>query len=142
MPTQFAATIDPVTLGPASDGPEAVREARQEAAAVATGRGLGLAPIDCFTGDFDLLPIAAHLRYGDVPAWASSEDFQNAAVRVSSDLDTYAEAHWHIEAVRWRRANGGRPLDEGLREIAQATARRLYERDHGSERAFAHGVRR
>lgn len=85
--------------------------------------------IDTFTGDFYLLPLAAHFRYGAVPTHPTSQDFQSAAVTVSGDLDVYAEAHWYIEAVRERRLNPGRKLDDAsLREIAWRVAARLYNR--------------
>lgn len=87
-----------------------------------------LAPIDRFDGDFDFLPFAAQLRYGEVPSHPSREDFQLAACVVSGDLDTYAEAHWHIEAVRERRLNPGRLLDEAKRDINNRVARRLFVR--------------
>jgi hypothetical protein len=88
-----------------------------------------LNPIDAFAGDFEFLPLAAQLRYGAVPTHPTSENFQCAAVTVADDLDCYAEAHWHIEAVRERRLNPGRALDDAaLREIGARVAKRLYAR--------------
>jgi len=81
---------------------------------------MALSAIDRFEGDFDLLPLAAHIRYGAVPAYPTSEDFQNFAG--TKEHEQRPEAHWHLEAIRWRRANLGSPLDAGLRAIAIATA--------------------
>jgi hypothetical protein len=87
-----------------------------------------LQPIDRFSGDFEFLPVAAHLRYGAIPVIVTSSDFQLAAVRVSADLEVYAEAHWHLEAVRERRLNPSRSLNDAMRDINDRVARRLYER--------------
>lgn len=80
-------------------------------------------PIDRFDGDFDLLPIAAHLRYG-----MPGHDFQFAAVRVADDLDVYAEAHWYLEATRERALNPACVLNERLSAICARVARRLFDR--------------
>jgi hypothetical protein len=80
-------------------------------------------PIDRFSGDFEFLPIAAHLRYGQV-----GNDFQHAAVMVADDLDVYAEAHWHLEATRERAVNPTCRLDERLGVINARVAKRLFER--------------
>lgn len=88
----------------------------------------GVQPIDAFNGDFDLLPIAAHFRYGAVPVNVGGNEFQSIAVHVSNDLDIYAEAHWHLEAVRERRLNPTRSLNDAMRDINARVARRLYER--------------
>lgn len=85
--------------------------------------------IDSFSGDFEWLPIAAHFRYGQVPQFPTSDEFQSACVRVSGDLDRYAEAHWFLEAVRERRMNPGRTMDEdALHDISERVAQRLYRR--------------
>jgi hypothetical protein len=86
-------------------------------------------PIDRFVGDFEFLPVAAHFRYGAVPTHVTSDDFQTAAVMVSADLDVYAEAHWHLEAVRERRLRPGCALDaEAISAINNRVAARLFER--------------
>lgn len=80
--------------------------------------------IDRFEGDFDLLPIAAHLRYGEVPLYPVSEDFHNF---VSTKVhERRPEACWQLEAIRWRLQNPGRPLNEGLKVIAVATAAAIF----------------
>ena len=84
--------------------------------------------IDRFDGSFEWLPLAAHLRYGAVPAYPTSQDFQRAACAVSVDLDTHAEAHWYLEAVRERRLHPGRTLNEAARDINGRVAARLYSR--------------
>lgn len=79
-----------------------------------------LSAIDRFDGEFDYLPFAAGIRYGAVPPYPTSEDFQNfAGVK---EHEQRPEAHWHLEAIRWRRANPGKPLNDGLKDIARATA--------------------
>lgn len=84
--------------------------------------------IDQFDGDFDLLPIASDLRYRSIPLYPSADDFQLAAMEIAADLSLHAEAHWYVEAMRWRRAEGyGRPLQDGLKTINTAVAKRLYE---------------
>jgi hypothetical protein len=88
-------------------------------------------PVDRFDGDFDVLPFAAHIRYGTIPHTVTSGDFQLAACVVSEDLDTYPEAHWYIEAMRERRINPGRALNEAKREINLRVAARLYARSKG-----------
>jgi hypothetical protein len=84
-----------------------------------------LSAVDRFEGDFDLLPVAAHLRYGAVPEYPRSEDFQSFAG--TKEHEQRPEAHWHLEAIRWRLRHPGKPLSEGLREIAKATASALYK---------------
>jgi hypothetical protein len=79
-----------------------------------------------FDGDFDMLPIKAHFRYGVIPSHPTSNDFQLAACVVLDDLETYAEAHWYIEAIRERRMNPGRLLDDAKRDINARVADRLY----------------
>jgi hypothetical protein len=79
-----------------------------------------ISAIDRFEGDFDLLPIAAHVRYGAVPPYPTSEDFQNFAC--TKEHEQRPEAHWHLEAIRWRRQHPGVALDDGLRDIAKSTA--------------------
>jgi hypothetical protein len=79
-----------------------------------------MSAIDRFDGDFDLLPFAAGVRYGQVPLYPTSQDFQNFAC--TKAWEHRPEAHWHLEAIRWRMVNMGKPLNEGLRDIAKATA--------------------
>lgn len=83
-----------------------------------------LTKIDRFDGEFDFLPFAAHLEYGPVPEWPTSEDF-HLAVSVAFGADDPA-AEWRVAAIRYRIANGGKPLDDAaLREIARETAARI-----------------
>jgi len=67
-----------------------------------------------------MLPFAAGVRYGSVPEWPTREDFQNFAC--TKEHEQRPEAHWHLEAIRWRLAHPGKPLNDGLREIAVKTA--------------------
>lgn len=80
-------------------------------------------PVDRFLGDFEFLPLAAHLRYGQV-----GSDFQLAAVTVADDLGVYAEAHWYLEATRERAQDPACKLDERLSAINARVAKRLFER--------------
>lgn len=68
------------------------------------------------------LPSEARLRYDAVPYFPTRADFMSAETHVAVDRD--AAAIWHREAVRWRMANEGRPLD--LSAIAEATLRALH----------------
>lgn len=84
-----------------------------------------------FLGDFDLLPLRAHLDIGGVPLSPSMRDFDDAmthAIRADPFTVAGAAAIWHGEAVRWRRghANAIAPLDLGA--IAQATAEQIYRK--------------
>lgn len=90
-----------------------------------------LAPVDCFDGEFAFLALAAQLRYGQLPgaAYPTSSDFALAVSAAAHDLDTYVEAHWHIEAVRQRILEPGTKLDDAaLHEINVRVAKRLYDR--------------
>lgn len=89
-----------------------------------------MTPIDSFNGEFWTLPLSAHLRYGAVPVVVTASDFQSAAVRVSDDLGVYPEAHWYLEAIRERRLNPSRSLNEAMGDINARVAKRLY--DHAS----------
>jgi hypothetical protein len=84
-----------------------------------------LSAIDRFEGDFDTLPFAAGVRYGAVPEYPRSEDFQNFAG--TKEHEQRPEAHWQLEAIRWRLAHPGRPLNEGLKDIARATAAAIHK---------------
>lgn len=76
--------------------------------------------IDLFDGEFSFLPFEASVRYGEVPLYPTSEDFHNF---VSTKFhEQRPAAHWHLEAIRWRRKHPGKPLNDGLKEIAIATA--------------------
>jgi hypothetical protein len=90
-----------------------------------------LAPIDRFDGDFDFLPLAAHVRYGQIPKFPSSGDFQSAVCLVVDDLDKYVEAHWYLEATRERILHPGRALDDAKRDINGRVASRLHKRTRG-----------
>jgi hypothetical protein len=79
-----------------------------------------------FQGDFDFLPLRAHLLYGAVPEFPTEGDFAMAATAVASDPNE-AAAHWQIEAIRARRSHSGAPLNELLSEINRATSARLYK---------------
>lgn len=87
-----------------------------------------LNPIDRFNGEFALLPFASHIRYGAIPVNVTVNDFQGAAVRVSRDLDIYAEAHWYLEAMRERRTNPMRSLNDAMKDINARVAKRLFDR--------------
>lgn len=80
--------------------------------------------------DFDLLPFAAHVRFGEVPMWPLDEHFHLAGSDVAdSEADPAASlaAQWRLEAVRWRRHHGGQPLD--LAAIRTALEARLAQVD-------------
>lgn len=79
-----------------------------------------------FDGDFDLLPIKAHLLYGAVPTHPTYGDFALAVSEVESNRYEPA-AHWQVEAIRARRLNPGVKLDDVRVEINRATAARLYK---------------
>lgn len=81
-----------------------------------------------FLGDFDLLPIRAHLDHGAVPRGASSVDFDNAmTAAIVADPFTMegAATIWHGEAIRWRRGNPDVALD--LAAVGALCAKRLRE---------------
>lgn len=86
-----------------------------------------LTAIDRFDGEFGFLPIAAQVRYGAVPVIVTSSDFQLAAVRVYGDLELYPEAHWYLEAIRERRLNPSRLLNDAMRDINNRVGRRLFD---------------
>ena len=77
---------------------------------------------DRFEGDFDLLPFAAGVLFGEVPLYPLGDEFQRAAMRA----DESPAARWQCEAIRWRRINGPRPLNEGLHSIALRVAAALH----------------
>jgi hypothetical protein len=77
---------------------------------------------ETFCGDFDVLPLRAHLLYGPVPTHPTSQDFQNAGC---SGIDDEAAARWRLEAIRWRMANPF-PMPLDLRAIANACAAKFY----------------
>jgi hypothetical protein len=82
---------------------------------------------DRFNGDFDSLPLSAHIRFGAVPQFPTESDFHLAV----SDAITarHPAAEWRVEAIRFRRQNPGATLDAAkLKLIARATAQRLYDR--------------
>lgn len=81
-------------------------------------------PGNPFLGDFDLLPIAAHLAHGEVPLHPTSEDFQLAATR--GDSHDAADI-WYLEAVRERRLHPGRALDDAKHDIGERVAARLHD---------------
>ncbi len=84
-----------------------------------------------FTGDFDLLPIRAHLDLGPVPTSPSMADFDDAmTAALNADPWTIegAAAIWQGEAVRWRRGNPGATLDTA------AIAAKCAERIHAAQR--------
>lgn len=77
--------------------------------------------------DLELLPLRAHVIYGEVPLYPIRDDFELAACVVAHEADDPA-AHWHIEAIRWRRVDGyGKPLEHGLPVIAGRVAARLWK---------------
>lgn len=80
-----------------------------------------------FDGYFEFLPLRAAIEFGDVPTHPTYGDFALAVSQVESTPDDPA-AHWRVEAIRARRLQPGVPLNEVLRQIATATAARLYKR--------------
>ena len=81
-----------------------------------------------FLGEFDPLPVRAHLDHGAVPSNPSMVDFDYAMTSaINADPWTMrgAAAIWHGEAVRWRRSNPGVALD--LHAIGAACALRVKE---------------
>ena len=80
-----------------------------------------------FNGDFEVLPFAASVPYGAVPSHVTSNAFQSAAVALVDDLQSYPEAHWHLEATRERLLHPGRSLDEASGDINRRVAQRLHE---------------
>ncbi len=89
-----------------------------------------LTALDRFDGEFSFLPFEAGVRYGEVPLYPTGEDFQNAACVCAHEQRPAAV--WFREAIRWRRGPGyGRPLNEGLKAIASATATAIYSIQHG-----------
>ena len=77
---------------------------------------------DTFDGDFDFVPVRAHVEFGAVPAFPTEADFHHAVSIAFGREDVAAD--WRVEASRWRRSNPGVELD--LRAVARATAKRLY----------------
>lgn len=78
--------------------------------------------LDTFAGDFDWLPLRAHILFGAVPERPIENDFHHAVSVAFGANDAAAE--WRVEAIRWRRRHPGRPLD--LHAIATATAKRIF----------------
>lgn len=68
------------------------------------------------------LPSEARLRYDAVPYFPTRADFEQAEKLAA--IDQHPAAVWHREAMRWRCANEGKPLD--LHAIAEATLRALH----------------
>lgn len=81
-----------------------------------------LTAVETFDGDFSFLPFAAGVRYGQVPLYPTSEDFQRFACTKAHE--ERPEAYWQLEAIRWRRQNAAHPLD--IKAIAVATAAAIY----------------
>lgn len=78
---------------------------------------------ETFVGDFDTLPLAAHIAVGPVPEYPTSDDFQRASMRADD-----SPAHrWFCEAVRQRRLFPGQLLDDGMSDINARVANALYE---------------
>jgi hypothetical protein len=78
-----------------------------------------------FAGDFDALPLRAHVLYGATSPFPTEADFHLAASHVAHDDD--AAAHWNIECIRERRSRPGAVLDPStLNAIALRVAARLY----------------
>ena len=76
--------------------------------------------------DLDLLPLRAHVLFGEVPRYPTDDDFHGAASDVFHEEDEPA-THWRLEAVRWRLHHPGTPLDDvALATIAGRTAARLF----------------
>jgi hypothetical protein len=90
------------------------------------GQEIGKAEYLAFDGDFDLLPLKAHILFGAVPTHPTYEDFALAVTEVFGNRFEPA-AHWRVEAIRARRLQPGVKLDDVRVEINRATAKRLYE---------------
>lgn len=79
-----------------------------------------------FDGNFSLLPITSEIRYGSIPQYPTASDFHMASTCLAVNENDPA-AHWRIEAIRERRMNPGRSLDEAMREINIRVASRLFD---------------
>lgn len=83
--------------------------------------------IDNFQGQFEFLPLRAHIMFGAVPEYPSEGDFHLAAMAVHNEGTDDVAAHWRLEAVRYRRLNPGAPLNtQALKTIAEAVAARIF----------------
>lgn len=81
-----------------------------------------------FDGDFDFLPIRAHLVFGQVPQFPTDEDFHLAVSDVCHAEDD-AAAHWQVEVIRERRIRPGAAFDAAtMKAINLRVAKRLYDR--------------
>ena len=85
-----------------------------------------------FDGDFDTLPLHAHIVGGPVPAYPVKDDFELASI-VACNADPFsrrgAALVWRLEAIRYRRTHPAAPLSgDVLREIASAAAEALSRR--------------
>ncbi len=78
-----------------------------------------------FLGDFEMLPVAAHFAFGEVPLYPTSNDFQLAAMLYGDSHD--AAALWQLEAIRERRVHPNRALEAAKGDIAQRVAGRLHK---------------
>lgn len=88
-----------------------------------------------FDGDFDTLPLHAHIVGGPVPNYPVKDDFELASIQASA-VDPFsrrgAALVWRLEAIRYRRTHPAAPLSgDVLREIATATASSLFRRQRG-----------
>lgn len=73
----------------------------------------------------EYLHLRAAVLYGEVPLYPIRDDF-DLAVSVVERTPEDRAAHWHVEAVRWRRGPGyGAPLDLAI--IAGRVAARLWK---------------
>ena len=91
-----------------------------------------------FDGDFETLPFAAHLRFGEVPTHPTPVDYFDAqararSLRVAAAADSYAAdaitleiaaATWHVEAIQERRLQADGRFD--LARIASRVASSLH----------------
>lgn len=74
----------------------------------------------------DLLPLRAHILYGEVPLYPIESDFHMAATDVAH-AEEDAAAHWRIEAIRYRTQHRGAVFDDHVLAIlAGRVAARLW----------------
>jgi hypothetical protein len=91
--------------------------------------------MNCFDGDFDLLPLRSHFDNGPVPYAPTESDFHLAVSKLRGAEQEAEEKHggtitwrvaaarWFVEAIRARRAQPGAHLT--TRELCQSVAAKL-----------------
>jgi hypothetical protein len=83
------------------------------------------AHIDNFDGDFDMLPLRAHIEYGAVPEYPTEGDFAMAVTMALGNAHDPA-AQWRLEAIRERRLRPGVTLESAKAEINRRAAARMF----------------